>query len=314
MENKKYLWVEQYRPQTINDCILPENLANTFNGIVEAGKMPNLLLAGSAGTGKTTVAKALCNELDCSYLFINGSKDGNIDTLRTTIQDYSSSISLDGKRKVVILDEADYLNPQSTQPALRGFIEEFSSSCAFILTCNFKNKVIEPLHSRCCVVEFRVPKNEKKKITVNYLQRLVHILKKEQVKYDTKVLAKLTAKYFPDFRRIINELQLWYTKAGEINEGVLSAGSDLDINNLFKALKAKNYSDIRGWIVENLDNESARIYKSIFDGLKDNLPAEEIPVAVILLAEYQYKSAFVVDQELNLLACCTELLVNCFNK
>lgn len=307
---KQFLWCERYRPQTILDCILPHDLKDTFNGIVTSGEIPNLLLSGTAGTGKTTVARALCNELDATNLFINGSLNGNIDTLRTLIQDYASSVSFSGKRKVVILDEADYLNPQSTQPALRGFIEEFSRNCSFILTCNFKNKVIEPLHSRCSCIEFRIPKAEKADIAKEYLKRIVKILKTEKVEYDVKVLVEIVGKYFPDFRRIINELQIWHTKSGAITEGILSANSEMGINKLFAGLKEKKYPQIREWIVENIDNSPERIYRKIFDSLKEYVKVSSIPNSILLLADYQYKSAFVADQELNLLACLTELMIN----
>lgn len=305
------LWTEKYRPQKISDCILPSELEKAFVGIVQSGNIPNLLLTGSAGVGKTTVAKALCNELGSTYLFINGSKDGNIDTLRTTIQQYSSSVSFNGKRRIVILDEADYLNAQSTQPALRGFMEEFSKGCGFILTCNFKNKLIEPLHSRCSVLEFKIPKEDKQDVASRYLKRCAFILKNEGVKYDSKVLVQIVAKYFPDFRRIINELQMWYRKFGEINEGILSANSDLDVSTLYRGLKDKKYSVVRDWCVNNLDNDPVRICRKLYESLKDQMKSTSIPQAIEILNDYQYRSAFAVDHELNLLDCLVKLMINC---
>ena len=310
------LWVEKYRPQTIDDCILSTSLKNTFKGIVASGEIPHLLLCGAAGTGKTTVAKALCSELGLNYILINASDDRNIDTLRTTVKQFASAMSFNGKRKVVILDEADYLNPQTFQPALRGVMEEFSKNCSFILTCNFKNKLIEPIHSRCSVKEFRILKTERKEIIEAIYKRLGKILDLEGVKYDGKVLANVVVKYFPDFRRLLNELQAFSKISGQIDEGILAAdvgGSSLDMgmSKLFKSMKEKNFVGVREWVVENCDNDPSRVYKKIYDGLKDSVKNSSIPQAVLHIADYEYKSTAAVDREINLLACMIEIMVNC---
>ena len=301
------LWVEKYRPQTISDAILPFELKQTFQQFVDNQNCPNLLLSGSAGCGKTTVAKAMLEELGCTYMMINGSEESGIDVLRNKIKNFASTVSMDGNRKYVILDEADYLNPQSTQPALRGFIEEFSKNCGFILTCNFKNRIIEPLHSRCSSIEFRIPNEEKPQLAMDFMNRLEVILNNEQIYYDKKVVASLIQKFFPDWRRVLNELQR-YSASGKIDAGILVNLSEDSIKELLVFLKGKEFTNVRRWIVNNLDNDPVRIFRRVYDSLYDNLDGSTIPHAVVILAEYQYKSAFVSDQEINLLACMTELM------
>ena len=304
------LWVEKYRPTTIDDAILPSELKTTFQKFVQNGQSPNLLLSGSAGCGKTTVAKAMLEQLGCTYMMINGSEESGIDVLRNKIKNFASTVSLEGGRKYVILDEADYLNPQSTQPALRGFIEEFSKNCGFILTCNFRNRIIEPLHSRCSTVEFRIPAEEKPQLAMDFMKRCGNILDSENVKYNKKVVASLIQKFFPDWRRVLNELQR-YSASGEIDAGILVNLSEDSVKELLSFLKNKEFTNVRRWIVNNLDNDPTRIYRRIYDSLYDNLDNRTIPNAVLVLADYSYKSAFVADQEINLLACMTELMQNC---
>ena len=296
------LWVEKYRPQKIEDCILPSELKQTFQQFVDNGECPNLLLSGSAGCGKTTVAKAMLEQLGCTYMMING-----IDVLRNKIKNFASTVSMDGKRKYVILDEADYLNPQSTQPALRGFMEEFSKNCGFILTCNFRNRIIEPLHSRCSTVEFLIPTEERPKLAGQFMKRVQNILKDEGINSNDKVVAKLIEKFFPDWRKVLNELQR-YGASGEIDAGILVNISENSVKELISFLKNKEFTNVRRWIVNNLDNDPARIYRRLYDSLYDNLDSSTIPHAVIILADYSYKSAFVADQEINLLACMTEIM------
>ncbi len=304
------LWVEKYRPTTIEDAILPSELKKTFQKFVQNGESPNLLLSGSAGCGKTTVAKAMLEQLGCTYMMINGSEESGIDVLRNKIKNFASTVSLEGGRKYVILDEADYLNPQSTQPALRGFIEEFSKNCGFILTCNFRNRIIEPLHSRCSTVEFRIPAGEKPQLAMDFMNRCEVILNNEQIHYNKKVVASLIQKFFPDWRRVLNELQR-YSASGEIDAGILVNLSEDSVKELLSFLKNKEFTNVRRWIVNNLDNDPSRIYRRIYDSLYDNLDGRTIPNAVLVLADYSYKSAFVADQEINLLACMTELMQNC---
>ena len=307
---KQYLWVEKYRPQTTKECILPKDIKKTFQDIVDTGEMQNLLLSGGAGCGKTTIAKALCNELDCDYIMINCSEDGNIDTLRTKIRNFASTVSISGGKKVVILDEFDYSNAQSTQPALRGFIEEFAGNCRFILTCNFKNRIIEPLHSRCTCVEFRIPNSEKPNLAGQFLERMKEILGQEQVSYSEAVLAELIMKHFPDFRRVINELQR-YSVAGTIDEGILTQLGEVNLKKLVTSMKEKDFTNVRKWVVENLDNDQTQIFRKIYDTLYDYMTPQSIPQAILVLSEYQYKSAFVADQEINLTACLVELMMGC---
>ena len=305
--SNEYLWVEKYRPQTIDDTILPKKLKQTFQKIVEGGELPNMLFTGTAGLGKTTVAKALCNLLNCDYILINGSEEGNIDTLRTKIKQFASSVSLSGDYKVVILDEADYLNPQSTQPALRGFIEEFSNNCRFILTCNFKNRIIEPLHSRCSTIEFRIPNEEKPKLAADFYKRIIYILQQENVDYERKPVAAIIEKFFPDWRRVLNELQR-YSASGKIDSGILVNISDESMKELISFLKEKEFGKLRKWVVNNLDNDPSRIYRKIYDILYTNVTPNTVPNLVLIIADYQYKSAFVADHEINMLACLTEIM------
>ena len=305
----EFLWVEKYRPKTIAQCILTEQLTKTFNEIIKSGELPNMLFTGTAGVGKTTVAKALCNELGLDYIMINGSEEGNIDTLRTKIKQFASTVSLQGGSKVVILDEADYLNPQSTQPALRGFIEEFSNNCRFILTCNFKNRIIEPLHSRCSVYDFSVPNKEKPTIAAGIWKRTIEILDLEGVTYDKQVLVQLVQRYFPDVRRVLNELQRW-AASGTIDSGILVNLSDENVKSLMLHLKEKNFKGMRQWVVDNMDTEPHAIFRKIYDNMSENIAPVSIPQAVLILADYQYKNAFVADHELNVVACMTELMAN----
>ena len=302
-----FLWVEEYRPKTIDDCILPQSLKTLFTSFIEKGELSNLLFSGTAGIGKTTVAKALCQQLNCDWIMINGSEEGGIDVLRNKIKNFASTVSLSGGKKVVILDEADYLNPQSTQPALRGFIEEFHKNCRFILTCNFKNRIIEPLHSRFSNIEFRIANKEKPKLASKLFERATYILKEQNVDFEEKVLAELIKKHFPDFRKLINELQR-YSVAGTIDAGILVNVSDENLKTLVSHLKGKEFGDMRKWVVNNIDNDPVKIFRKIYDSMYENLQKETIPHAVLIIADYQYKSAFVADQEINLVACLTELM------
>ena len=305
--NTDFLWVEQYRPKTIDDCILPDSLKNLFSSFIKKGELSNMLFSGTPGIGKTTVAKALCEEMNCDWIMINGSEEGGIDVLRNKIKNFASTVSLSGGKKVVILDEADYLNPQSTQPALRGFVEEFHKNCRFILTCNFKNRIIEPLHSRFSNIEFKVNPKDKPKLASRLFERAVYILKEQNLSYEDKVLVELITKHFPDFRKLINELQR-YSVSGAIDAGILVNVSDENLKTLVTHLKNKEFSDMRKWVVNNLDNDPVKIFRKIYDTLYTNLEPSTIPHAVLIIADYQYKSAFVADQEINLVACLTELM------
>jgi len=310
-----FLWVEKYRPSDIDNCILTDELKSTFKEFVDTGSLPNLLLSGGPGVGKTTLARALCNEMKMDYILINGSEDSGIDVLRNKIRNYASTVSFDTGNskefgKVIILDEADYLNPQSTQPALRGFIEEFSGNCRFILTCNFKNRIIEPLHSRCSLVEFKIKKSDKPKLAGTFFNRVKTILDKENISYKEKVVVELVMKHFPDWRRVLNELQR-YSVGGEIDEGLLTDVGEVNINKLTSAIKDKNFTEIRGWATQNLDNDPNTLYRKIYDGLYEHAEPSSIPQAVVTIADYSYKSAFVADQEINLVACLTELMMEC---
>lgn len=310
---EQLLWVEKYRPRKIADCILPDVIKGTFQEYVNRKEIPNLLLAGSAGVGKTTVAKALCEEVGCDYIVINGSDEGRlIETFRNTIKNYASSLSLSGGRKVVIIDEADYTNADSVQPALRNFMEEFSINCSFILTCNFKNRIIAPLQSRCSVVDFKLQNGQKAKMATQLFKRIEHILEKENVKYKKDIVASVITKYFPDNRRVLNELQRYSSNANNsIDEGILVSLSDANISALIQCLKEKNFSEARKWLVNNIDNDINAIMKSLYDNTYTNLKSDSIPQAVLILAKYQYQSAFVADQEINMMACLTELMVEC---
>jgi DNA polymerase III delta prime subunit len=305
------LWVEKYRPETIDDCVLPVLTKNVFLSIVDNDEIPNLLLTGSPGSGKTTVAKALCNQLGIDWLMINGSDEGRmIDTLRTTVVNYASTVSLSGGKKVIIIDEADYMNKDSVQPALRGVIEEFSKNCRFIFTCNFKNRIIPALHSRCSVVDFAIGKDDKPTIAMEMLTNIKKMLDNESVKYEEKVLVDLVLKYFPDFRRVINELQK-YSLNGIIDSGILQQSSDENFTELFVALKGKDFSGMRKWVAQNIDNDHVRLFRQIYDNLNGKFQKKSIPPAILIIADYSYKSAFVADQEVNMVACLTEIMMEC---
>ena len=306
--SKEFLWCEKYRPKTVEDTILDPKLKTTFQKIVETGEIPNMLFTGTAGLGKTTVAKAICNELGLDFIVVNGSEEGNIDTLRGKIKQFASSVSLSGGYKVVILDEADYLNPQSTQPALRGFIEEFSKNCRFILTCNFKNRIIEPLHSRCGVYEFNTSKKQMAELCSQFMHRLQNILEKEKVEYNNDVLAGLIMKYAPDWRRILNEAQRG-SIGGTINSNVLVTDNS-QYSDLYKHVKEKDFKKMRQWVVNNMDVEPASVFRGIYDSMEEYVDPASIPQLVLILADYQHKNAFVADHELNLVACLTECMAN----
>ncbi len=307
-----FIWVEKYRPQTIDECILPENIKKTFRDFLNKGEIPNMLLSGPPGVGKTTVAKALCNELGVDYYVINGSDEGRfLDTVRNNAKNFASTVSLtsQSKHKVIIIDEADNTTPD-VQLLLRASIEEFSKNCRFIFTCNYKNKIIEPLHSRCAVVEFGIQGKHKQKIAVRFFNRLVYILEQERIEFDKKVIAELVNKYFPDWRRVLNECQR-YAVSGKIDSGILAAFSDVSVNDLVKNLKTKNFSEVRKWVVDNLDNDPTVLLRRIYDSLYESLVPSTIPAAVLVIAKYQYQIAFVADQEINMLACLTEIMVEC---
>ena len=301
------LWTEKYRPQTVEDCILPERLKEVFQQYVKQKEIPNLLLAGGAGVGKTTIAKALCNEVGCDFMILNGSDENGVDTIRVKIKNYASAISLSGGRKVVILDEADYLTPNA-QAILRNAIEEFASNCSFIFTCNYKSKIIEPLHSRCAVIEFGLKNGEKQKMAGAFFKRITHILDTEKVEYDEKVIAEVIKKHFPDFRRVINELQR-YSKLGKIDVGILTQIGDISISQIVKHLKEKDFASVRKWAAST-DIDSTTFFRKLYDALYDIAKPQSIPQAVLILADYQYKQAFVADQEINLVACLTEIMAN----
>lgn len=306
----QFLYVEKYRPHKIEDCILPDRIKKVFQEYVNNGEFQHLLLTGPAGCGKTTVAKALCQELGLNHLFINSSDERGIDMLRTKIKGYASTVSLTGGRKVIILDEADYLTPEA-QAALRGTIEEFSENCSFIFTCNFKAKIMDAIHSRCAVIDFALKGDEKSKMAMQMFKRIANILAEEGVTYDKQVLAKIVERYFPDYRRTLNELQR-YSTSGSIDTGVLAQVDNVrKLDDLIKTLKEKDFSSMRKWVVLNSDIDPSRIFRAVYDGLNEYLVPESIPAAVVTLAKYQYQAAFVADQELNLVACLTEIMVEC---
>jgi DNA polymerase III delta prime subunit len=305
--SQDFLWVEKYRPQTIEECILPEHLKKTFKEMVSVGELQNMMFTGTAGLGKTTVAKALCNELDLDYLLINGSEEGNIDTLRGKIKNFATTVSLTGGKKVVILDEADYLNPQSTQPALRGFIEQFSDNCRFILTCNFKNRIIEPLHSRCGVYEFNTSKKDLVSLADQFFKRLKTILTNEGIEFNAEQIAPHIIKHAPDWRRVINEIQRRSVLGFDVGSGSDLSGS---FESLFGFLKEKDFKSMRRWVVDNIDIDATAIFRGIYDQMNDKVKPQSIPQLVITLADYQYKNAFVSDHELNIVACLTEVMAN----
>ena len=307
--NEHMLWVEKYRPKKVEDCILPEAIKTTFQEYVNRKEIPNLLLSGTAGVGKTTIAKALCEEVGCDYIVINGSDESGIDTFRNKIKNYASSVSLSGGRKVIIIDEADYLNANSTQPALRGAIEEFAENCSFIFTCNFKNRIIDPIHSRCTVVDFKI-NGSKPKMAAQFFKRVEWILSEEGVTYDKQVVAAVITKHFPDNRRILNELQR-YSVGGTIDKGILASVADVQLGELIKALKEKDFSSVRKWVTNNLDNDSSTIFRKMYDTLYESLTPNSVPQMVLILAKYQYQAAFVADHEINLMASLTEIMVEC---
>jgi DNA polymerase III delta prime subunit len=307
--SKDFLWVEKYRPTKISETILPSRLKEQFQRMVDGGELQNMLFTGTAGTGKTTVAKALCKELGVDYIMINGSEEGNIDTLRGKIKQFASTVSLTGGYKVVILDEADYLNPQSTQPALRGFIEEFANNCRFILTCNFKNRIIEPLHSRCGVYEFNPTKQDLVDLAGQFFKRFVYILDQEGVQYEQKAVVDLVMKHAPDWRRVLNEGQRWSMGGSGINSSN-TGNASIGFNNLFAYVKAKDFKKMRQWVVNNVDLDTAAIFRGLYDHMNDYVQPHSVPQLVLILADYQYKDAFVADHELNVVACLTEIMAN----
>ena len=307
-----FIWVEKYRPTTIDECILPDNIKKTFKEFLNKGEIPNMLLAGPPGIGKTTVAKALCNELGVDFYVINGSDEGRfLDTVRNNAKNFASTVSLssEAKHKVIIIDEADNTG-NDVQLLLRAFIEEFAGNCRFIFTCNYKNKILEPLHSRCVVVDFSIRGKEKQQIAASFFQRLNFILDKERIETDKKVLAELINKHFPDWRRVLNECQR-YSVGGKIDSGILAAFSDVAVDDLIKNLKEKNFPEVRKWVSNNMDNDTSVLFRRIYDSLYKSLVANTIPAAVLVIAKYQYQMAFVADQEINMLACLTEIMVEC---
>jgi len=306
--NNEFLWVEKYRPSTVADTILPNDLKATFQQFVDQKNIPNLILAGGPGVGKTTIARAMLEQLGCDYIIVNGSMNGNIDTLRNEILNFASSVSLSGGRKYVILDEADYLNANSTQPALRNFMEEFSRNCGFILTCNFKNRIIEPLHSRCSVIDFKISKKDMAKLAGQFFKRVQDILNKENIQYDPAVVAEVINKHFPDWRRVLNELQR-YSSTGKIDSGILSNMQEISLKELIDMLKDKNFTGVRKWVGENLDMDYTTIFRKLYDTCSEYLVKSDIPALVLIISKYQYQAAFAADHEINLTACLAEMMI-----
>ena len=302
-----FLWVEQYRPNDIESCVLPVALKSTLTDFINKGDIPNLILSGRPGVGKTTAAKAMLDALGSTHIMINGSEESGIDVLRTKIKNFASTVSLHGGRKYIILDEADYLNPQSTQPALRGFMEEFHKNCGFVFTCNYKNRLIPPLHSRCSVIDFAIPNSEKPTLAAEFFGKVINILDDQSIKYDKRVVAEVINKYFPDWRRVLNELQR-YSVSGAIDAGILVDIAEVNIKELMHSMKNKEVTNVRKWIVDNLDNDPVRLFRRIYDNVYDYVDFNSIPHVVVVLGEYQYKAAFVADQEINLMACLTEIM------
>lgn len=311
INDKQFLWVEKFRPQTIDECILPESLKETFKEFIKSGQVPHFLFSGTAGVGKTTIAKALCNEIDAEFLMINGSNEGRrIDEFRDSILGFASTVSLTDSKKVIIIDEADYLNAESVQPFLRGFMEEFSANCRFILTCNFKSKLIEPIHSRCTCIEFKIDSKDKQQIAASFFKRATTILKSENVEFDPKVVAELVTKHFPDYRRILNELQR-YSVSGKIDAGILLSATDETFNPLLRMMKEKNFTEVRKWVGTNIDIDSTELFRRLYDKSVEYIELTSIPQLVLILADYGYKNAFVTDQEINTMACLTEVMSSC---
>ena len=306
---EQFLWVEEYRPRDIESCVLPKTLKTSLQSFVDKETLPNLILSGGPGVGKTTAARAMLDQIGATYMFINGSEESGIDVLRTKIKNFASTVSLEGGKKYLILDEADYLNPQSTQPALRGFIEEFHKNCGFILTCNYKNRIIEPLHSRCSVYEFNTSKKALASLAAKFMKRLQFILESEGVTYDNKAIANLIITHAPDWRRVINECQR-YSSSGTIDAGVLADIGVDSYNKLLKTLKDKDFTKMRKWVGENSDTEPHVLFRRLYDTLSDHLTPNSIPQIILILADYQYKNAFVADHELNTAACLTEIMAN----
>ena len=306
----QFLWVEKYRPQKIDDCVLPDSLKDTFKQYIAQGELPHFLLSGTAGVGKTTVAKALCNEIGAEYIMINGSEESGIDTLRTKIKGFASTVSLTDSPKIVIIDEADYLQANSTQPALRSFIEEFSANCRFIFTCNFKNRILEAIHSRCACIDFKIDNKDKQVLLGLFFKRATQILKQENVDFDQKVVAELITKHFPDYRRVLNELQR-YSVSGKIDSGILVNMSQESFKDLIKLMKEKDFTNVRKWVGKNSDSDTVALFRELYDNSVTYMAPESIPSLVLVLADYQYKAAFVADHELNIMAALTEVMANC---
>ena len=304
---EQFLWVEEYRPRDIKSCVLPKSLKSSLQSFVDKETLPNLILSGGPGVGKTTAARAMLEQIGATYMFINGSEESGIDVLRTKIKNFASTVSLEGGKKYLILDEADYLNPQSTQPALRGFIEEFHKNCGFILTCNYKNRIIPALQSRCSVIDFVIPNAEKAKLAQQFFNRVIEILNKNEIKFTEKVVAELINSHFPDWRKVLNNLQR-YSISGEIDAGILVNLGDKNIKDLMTMMKKKEFTNVRKWVVDNLDNDYDKLFRAVYDNLYEYMDSNSIPHVVIILGEYQYKSAFVADQEINMMACLTEIM------